>query len=389
MRTITAAVSATALLVASHTGAEPVRFDFTQDDWSNGGSFSGFFEAEDLNSDGIITHTFGIDVQSEVTAFEGTFASDNINTSFTLDDLSIGFDEVFPVFDEDFERNDGIAFGPSFEDDFPFEIPGGLVFALNGDGLLGDDSSPVPETLSLRNDDFTLNVGVGAFGGCGGDQLCGEIFAPAVFDQGEEGFIPGAEAFVATPLIVTGPIADVNGNFENLPLLPDSIEDGRFEFDLSDIENLPGRITFFDPEIAVGYTYEVVGNEFTAVQGPELTTVNDPDGYIVTVITPTGVEEFTLTAGPAGLLVFSEVGLTGVTSFTITGINPDLSLDPTDAQAFVTGLAFADLFGAGQTLTQTPITVQTTPAVPLPAGGVLLLTGFAGLAAMRRRRRNA
>ncbi len=73
-----------------------------------------------------------------------------------------------------------------------------------------------------------------------------------------------------------------------------------------------------------------------------------------------------------------------MSSFTITGIDAALMLDPTNANAFVTGVSVVN-GGVPGAITQTPITTEVN-AVPLPASGVLLLSGIAGFAFLRRRR---
>jgi hypothetical protein len=67
-----------------------------------------------------------------------------------------------------------------------------------------------------------------------------------------------------------------------------------------------------------------------------------------------------------------------VSGFDLRGI--DVPLDPTDTQAFVTGLNFA---GSGTVqLTQTPVTVNTD----VPEPGVTMLLGLGGLAGFAARR---
>jgi hypothetical protein len=71
-----------------------------------------------------------------------------------------------------------------------------------------------------------------------------------------------------------------------------------------------------------------------------------------------------------GVQFFFPVG--GVDAFTVSGIDPNLGLDPANPVAFITSLTFA---GSGQfTGTMTPIT--TDVAVPEPASFALLGAGL-------------
>ncbi|MEO0379378.1 MAG: VPLPA-CTERM sorting domain-containing protein, partial [Pseudomonadota bacterium] len=170
-----------------------------------------------------------------------------------------------------------------------------------------------------------------------------------------------------------------SGLFESTPVLPSEIDDdGGFVFVLDDIRNLPGRIFFIDPEIATGYTYEITGDLFFSVQAPSLGAVADGDGeYLLSY--GMGLTR-TLQAGE-----LFEFGPAGVSSFTITGIDPALMLDPTNANAFVTGVSVVS-GGIPGTITQTAIRTDVS-AVPIPASGLMILSGFAGMAVLRRRRR--
>ncbi|WP_136635397.1 VPLPA-CTERM sorting domain-containing protein [Pseudooceanicola onchidii] len=175
-----------------------------------------------------------------------------------------------------------------------------------------------------------------------------------------------------------------DGSSEDAPLLPEVIEsneDGApsFSFDLSDVDT-DSQMVFIDPEIAVGYTYTLDGGkEISAIQAPTLAAVDDADGYLVTL--PNGT---TFRIQPGEIKVLDAP----VTSFTLSDIDPLLGLDPLDQTTFVLGM---QLSGQGDAfLTQTAIVIDTdTPAVPLPAGIVLLASGVAGLGFARRLRKAA
>lgn len=388
-KTLLNAASALAIVSFAYpvTAAE---FSFTQDGWSDGGSLTGQFIAEDLNNDGQISS-----FDNEVTSFNAVYLSSQF-FSITFDSLEAG-----PF---------GLG-GPNEGDSLAAT---GLVFTLDGSGQLGDDLFGNLEGLGVFGrssgsdfgNDLYLAVGPGPFNLCDGETVCGGVFNafdvafPSVtattlneaVTPAEEvtpindpiSFLPEERALATNTnaMTVSGDdLGDPEGLFESSPVLPDDVnEGGGFVFNLEDIRNLPGRIFFIDPEIATGYTYEITGDLFFSVQAPSLNAVADGDGQYVLSYEQAGtLFEQILNAGD----VF-EFGPDGVSSFTITGIDPALMLDPTNANAFVTGVSVVN-GGVPGTITQTPITTEVN-AVPLPASGVLLLSGIAGLAFLRRRR---
>jgi hypothetical protein len=148
------------------------------------------------------------------------------------------------------------------------------------------------------------------------------------------------------------------------------------------------------PEIAVGYDYEVgVGNaNFASVTLP-----NIGDGVYDLILfdefdSPfdTGIDidvavldTFDFTTG-----LLPEIGVEGVSKFSIRGIEVAAGLDPTDPTEFVTGLTFV---GDGEfTGTMTPITqtviVGGDLAVPEPGALTLFVVSLAGLGFLRRRK---
>ena len=168
--------------------------------------------------------------------------------------------------------------------------------------------------------------------------------------------------------IITGPVS-------NQPRLPDAIGDeGEFIFIFPDVVT-DDEMVFIDPDVAVGYLYEVIGSA----------TTPDPR-FDSVVIPPVGGDSFFISFGSvvnAPILGNQVFDFTidepdGVSSFTITGINTDAMIDPNDTLAFLTGVSFTtDVQGIS--VTQTPITVF----VPEPTMLTVFMLG--GMALLRRR----
>lgn len=227
----------------------------------------------------------------------------------------------------------------------------------------------------------------------------------AAIEGGAAGF--ESESFAGTPnasnLIyaerVGGNMAEVEvtlissngGTGPDDPKVPINIpgpDDPGFEFMVPSDEVLAGLPVWFDPPIAVGYQYAVVGADVGAITLPPLSLVNDPDGYTVAV----GTTTFQAAAGE--VVNFADAGLTGVQTFSVTGISESLALDPTDETAFALGIAFANGSAAQPvTVSQVPITIDPAArAVPLPlwaliaAGLGFMLRGLTQGRPMRNRR---
>jgi hypothetical protein len=137
--------------------------------------------------------------------------------------------------------------------------------------------------------------------------------------------------------------------------LPTVAPNGVYSFQVGGVG--PNSVTFIDPAIAIGYTYAI---------GP-----TDPN-FASVILPNVGGGQFTVSFPQNGTSVavaadtqfFFPSG--GVSTFTVTGINPSAALDPSNGGAFVTGLTFVS---AGSfTGTMTPIeTGNTLFAATLPA----------------------
>jgi len=198
----------------------------------------------------------------------------------------------------------------------------------------------------------------------------------------------GETAQYTTQTLFGNAVPPAPGSSEALPLLPSDIDpDGAFQFTLDADDITPGQTIFIDPDIAVGYTYSVVGAEFESVTAPTFAAVGDPDGYMV--LFTIGATDFTEFLAAGDTLDFLAFG-GPVTTFTLLGIDPALLLDPTDTMAFVTGIALTNvLSGTTVTITQAPIVETTDAPVPLPASALLMapVFGVIGSLGWRRRRR--
>ena len=239
--------------------------------------------------------------------------------------------------------NDGYAVAQCCSLSLP--MSNAVDFDNDGDGI-ADTSYDV--TLQLQ-DDFLL--------------MPGEVQAyttTTIFGNGEP---PAPGSSPSTPLLPTSSGGSVPGFTFSIPVLTLQVQ----------------QTFFIDPDIATGYTYQVVGADFYSVTAPEFAYVPDGDGtYTISYNGNT----YTLFAGQ------THTFLTPVTSFVLSGIDPSLLLDPNNPLAFVTGIALdnIDPLIANVDITQTPIitTIPDTQPVPLPASAVLFAGGLGSLIAVRR-----
>jgi len=169
------------------------------------------------------------------------------------------------------------------------------------------------------------------------------------------------------------------GSTQLNPLMPDEIneETGGFSFTFEKSDEM----IFIDPEVAIGYTYEMLSdNTFESILLP---LIGDGE-YILSIydsVIGDFVGNFQLEDGV--IYDFDTFTSEDVTLFQILGIETTAALDPTDTTAFITGLTFG---GPSNIIimTQTPI-VANVPTSDVPAPMTLALFGL-GLALIIRRK---
>jgi hypothetical protein len=154
-----------------------------------------------------------------------------------------------------------------------------------------------------------------------------------------------------------------------------ALANGSYQFNLSVV---PGRTNYIDPELAVGYDYQIGDGN------PNFLSVNLPDaigdGLYDLYGFDVGGNETLFAHNWDGHDVYT-FAAGGVSKFRVLGIETSAGLDPTNTTAFVTGLTFA---GKGEfTGTQTPITVAVE--VPEPPALALVALALVGAGVARRR----
>lgn len=154
------------------------------------------------------------------------------------------------------------------------------------------------------------------------------------------------------------------------PILPDGSGP---PWELPPIVVIEGQVVYIDPEVAVGYDYEVSGPTIASVILP-----NIGDGLFDLYLW-NGTEFAFDSIVNAGV----EHSLGGVDRFRILGIETSAGVDPNDPTAFVTGLTFSA--DGTVDLRMTPISANVSE-VPEPSSLVLLGIGMLVTAAGRSRR---
>lgn len=323
--------------------------------------------------------TFGSEEFPEFTGSEfvdgfGLFVNGTNRAFVNGDPINIDHpDFIGAVNDDDFPDFPDGGEGPPFEEGGEFDLPPlainavepgdprlALVTGTELDGVLAPDVNPV-----LR---FDVPVSEGT-----------NVFDIIIADTSDD--VLDSTIYLSSFLPTEIDLND--GGTEFTPLLPGDTDPntGAFIFDLPDDLDL-GEVFFIDPPATVGYVYEVTDAEFKTIVAPSGAVVPDSDGYTIEI----AGQFFNLL--PGGTL---DVSAFGADTFTLTGIDEELFLDPLSPLAFPLGVALQPElgqqgFGILPTLSQTPIVVDVPPpsAVPLPAGLPLYIAAVLGFIGFRK-----
>lgn len=181
---------------------------------------------------------------------------------------------------------------------------------------------------------------------------------------------------VRTPTGDLGFVLSPQGTAPSAPLLPEAGGSASAGWSFQATVQ-PDTPFFFDPDVAVGYEYEVRS-------GPAIKSVLLPANI--------GDGRYALWSWDGSAYVDAGIELHGgqtytfaeaVTQFAVRGIETSAMLDPTSPTAFVTGLTFD---GSGQVdLSQRAIT-EYVASVPEPGSVLMMLAGLAVLGGFVRRR---
>lgn len=318
-------------ILASSVEAVPVQYFFFQDGYQNGAWVSGSFAGEPEATGKIST--------AGLTSFSLSFSGNSTVSAF-----SIGTTEFLG------NTSGGFSYDPS---------SGSFGFSYN-------------------------NTSTGAFAyqqnfNCGsGSSFCGNITDGTV----SSGYFLAPRTYNA-PSISADPIS-IPGDTPNNPILPITNEDPTdpgtpvfgFEFPVTN----PEDFLFIDPDVAVGYDYVVDS-------GPNITSLLLPTGIgdnlfsllLFDVALNDYVDAGTVLTGGTEY----SFGVDGVDKFRIQGIETDANLDPTDPNAFVTGLKFSSTDVVS--MSQIPIS-ESVSAVPIPPAVWLFGSGLLGLVGVARRK---
>lgn len=293
-----------------------------------------------------------------------------LDISFTVDNAQASTITFFGAFGSE-EFPDFV--GDTFIDGFGLYVNGeNVAGALASDSVPGEALAPI----NINHPDFVEMPGTGLNGvlAPNGNPLLrfdvpvlpgDNTFTLLLADAGDNGY---------DSVMYLASFGEL-GESEFTPILPDlsnpTNDDGEFVFELPEVE--AEETIWFDPDVASGYIY-TSNLAIASVTAPSLATVPDPDGYILEFTSGGVLQQFTLNAGET--FDFSLNGFNDVFDFSIIGINLDLALDPTNPQAFVTGVSFAE--SGSLTFTQAPITtfVPDTPVNNVSAPGSFFLLGM-------------
>lgn len=208
---------------------------------------------------------------------------------------------------------------------------------------------------------------------------------------------------LTTPVIDSGDgdtpnVNDILADFNDNGDLPTTEIPGVFELpdrqdgDVFFFEGIPvgDDALILDPDVAVGYDYEIVGGDpgifFADVLVP---TVGGDSSYELSVFD--GSDFLTAVTLDANTLFDFTALAFDVSRFRITGIDVAEMLDPANPLAFPIAVSFTTALSGMVDITQTALTqfVDDMPVdVPEPAALLLFTGGLIGLGSVRRRLRS-
>ncbi len=373
------------------------------------GTYSNLTGTYNLPGPGIVLSTGNVENYADGPSTSGSFTS-SWNTTATadqaalLDPVSGSGAQFYDVVQLDIEFDvaanvNEISFLSVFgSEEFPNFVGStfndGFGLYLNGNNIAGVEPSGggTPLTVNINHPDFSAIPGTELNGVLAPNENPVLRFDTAV--------TPGSTGNILT--VILGDRGDMSydttvylaslgatGSSEFIPVMPNNGEanaDGSFEFDIIIGADGLGIDTpiWIDPIIAVGYVYEVnSGEDFASVTFPSLAAVNDTTGYDLYRWDEI-LLEYVLVGHYNAEDTHIFVG--GVSQFKILGIDTPLELDPSDPNAFMTGLTFT---GSGPiNMSMTPITYDTnaSSAVPVPSAIFLFLAGIPLLLVASRRK---
>ncbi|MFN9175919.1 MAG: PEP-CTERM sorting domain-containing protein [Synechocystis sp.] len=294
-----------------------------------------------------------------------TFDAASLTFKFTAETNSVNFEYVFASEEYNEFTNS------SFNDVFGFflngvniaNIPGSSTAVsinnVNGGNPLGEDAS---NSAFFNNND--LDDGGPFFDiQYDGFTVVFSVFAPVNPGENEIklAIADAGDSALDSAVFISGGTfqGELPGTTPENPILPDMIDDGSFIFDDVSIFNAY-ELFFINPDIAVGYVYQVSGVDFTEVLLPNVgdnsyNLLLDNSGGSCSGFSPSGD---ILTGG----IAFNFASPTPC--FAVDGIEVSAALDPTNPLAFVTGLKVNDT--GVYSFTQTPIVENSDVLVPEP-----------------------
>lgn len=278
----------------------------------------------------------------------------------------------------------GVAFANVFSRGGPGGGGSGGNFELNAGSILIDDSALIQATGGFGGGISTQPVGFDPdFYSSEADGGAGYVF----FDTDDLSIADGAS--IAAVMLIPG--GEPAGSSPDNPLLPtDGGSGSPWRFDVPGdvvLQFFPGTI-WFDPEVAVGFEYEVLaGPNFASVTAP---TGFGDDLYELLLIDP-GTSQFVPVATlPGGVLLdlrslspFGSALVDGIDLFRIAGIEPAAAVNPGDPLGFPTGLGF--MSADDVSFTMKPLLEQIA-SVSEPTTTALLALGMLGVGFARKRR---